>query len=52
MKMLILCAMLLNGCAAMLQGMGQGMQNQSRQQQASTQCYTHCFAGNCSTQCN
>ena len=50
MKLLLALVFLLNGCAAMLSGVGGGLQaqNQSRQ----TSCYTHCYAGNCTTTCN
>jgi hypothetical protein len=52
MKLLIVMALLLNGCAALLDGVGGSLQAQNYRQQPTTQCYTHCYAGNCTTTCN
>ena len=53
MRILFLIALFMCGCADLLGGVGGSFQAQGyRSQPSQTSCFTHCYAGNCSTTCN
>ena len=52
MRIIILFALLLSGCAAMLEGAGNGLRSSGQSYPQQTNCYSHCYGGNCTTTCS